>query len=98
MYNEIEGWDAARRTRPVRPAGPVVNTGAKGGASVVKFEPGIWQDWLNALLGLWVAVQPWVLGYAENKAALWASVIAGVLVIIFSLWSQSQHHGTAQHS
>ena len=51
----------------------------------------IWQDWLNALLGVWVAIQPWVLSYTDNATALWSSVIAGVLIVLLSLWSNAQH-------
>lgn len=39
-----------------------------------------WQDWVQVLLGLWVAVSPWVLG-ASNSAAIWNFLIVGLVLI-----------------
>lgn len=51
---------------------------------------------MTALLGLWVVAQPWVLGYRNSTGALWASVVAGLPVILFSLWRNPRR--TAQQS
>jgi hypothetical protein len=39
---------------------------------------------LNILLGIWVAVSPWLLNYA-TAAATTSSVIFGIAIIVFSL-------------
>ncbi len=36
-----------------------------------------WQDWLNGILGLWLVVAPWVLGFSGMAAAVWDHVIVG---------------------
>jgi len=41
---------------------------------------------LNLLLGIWVAVSPWVLGLAVNTELMWNSVIVGVAVAVLALW------------
>mgnify|MGYP001560881612 CR=1 FL=1 len=43
-------------------------------------------NWAQLILGLWVLVSPWVIGFADISAALWSNVIAGALVVIFALW------------
>jgi hypothetical protein len=43
-------------------------------------------SWIQLVLGLWVLVSPWVMGFADLTAALWSNVIAGALIVIFSLW------------
>jgi hypothetical protein len=43
-------------------------------------------SWVQLVLGLWVLVSPWVMGFADLTSALWSSVIAGALIVIFSLW------------
>ncbi|MEK7555456.1 MAG: SPW repeat protein [Patescibacteria group bacterium] len=43
-------------------------------------------SWLQLILGLWVVISPWLLGFYGNSMALWSNVIAGVLIIILSLW------------
>lgn len=49
-----------------------------------------WQDWATALLGLWVIAQPWALGYQDQPAALWANVVAGLLIVVFTFWAGRQ--------
>lgn len=46
-------------------------------------------SWLNALLGLWVLISPWVVGFSNNATAATNNVILGIIVIILALWSGS---------
>src|SRR5262245_59550829 len=39
-----------------------------------------WEEWLNLIVGLWVLVSPWVLGFASATHATWTHVIIGFLV------------------
>lgn len=39
------------------------------------------------ILGLWVLLAPWILGYASLTPALWSSLISGVLISLLALWS-----------
>jgi hypothetical protein len=45
-----------------------------------------WQDWLNGILGVWLVIAPWVLGFGSLAAAAWNSVIVGLLVLAFAAW------------
>ena len=45
-----------------------------------------WQDWVTGILGLWVVIAPWVLGFGSFAAAAWNSVIVGLLVLAFAAW------------
>src|SRR5262245_36838287 len=53
-------------------------------AAIYAFE--IWQDWLLALLGIWVLVSPWALGFASNSTALWTHIAIGLLMVAFAAW------------
>lgn len=44
-----------------------------------------WQDPLNALLGLWVVVSPWVLGYQDTTTAMANSVVVGLALAAAAL-------------
>lgn len=45
-------------------------------------------SWINALLGIWMIISPWVYGYANtNEARMWNSVIFGIIVLILGVWS-----------
>lgn len=47
----------------------------------------LWQEWITLLLGIWVFVAPWVLGFSSSPfgAAAWDHWIVGALVFIFSV-------------
>jgi hypothetical protein len=42
--------------------------------------PAAWASWLNLILGLWMIISPWVVGYAVNPTALWNGVVLGILI------------------
>lgn len=45
-------------------------------------------SWINALLGIWMIISPWVYGYAAaNPARMWNSVIFGIIAMILGVWS-----------
>ena len=40
--------------------------------------------WITALVGLALALAPWVLGYSDHLTARWASVLWGLVVFVAS--------------
>lgn len=47
-----------------------------------------WQDWANLVLGAWIFVSPWVLGYSATVAALNAWIVGAglVLFVVIDAW------------
>jgi hypothetical protein len=43
-----------------------------------------WQGWTNFTLGLWLAVSPWIAGYAEHDAATAHAVFLGLVLALAS--------------
>lgn len=43
-----------------------------------------WQDPVNAMLGLWFVLSPWVVGYQSISGAVATAIVLGVLMIIAS--------------
>jgi hypothetical protein len=44
-----------------------------------------WQDWLNLLIGIWLFISPWVVGFAGTEtAASWNAWILGAGIVVFS--------------
>lgn len=61
-------------------------------SAIVRFAE--WEEWINALLGVWVVVSPWILGFSAVLAAVWSHVILGVLIAALACWrGWSAHHG-----
>ena len=48
----------------------------------------VWSNWINSILGLWMIISPFVLGFA-NGAIVMNSIILGIVVIALSAWSSS---------
>jgi hypothetical protein len=52
--------------------------GAIAIAALVSFAQ--WEEWVNLLLGLWLLISPWVLGFTGNAGARWTHVVIGLAV------------------
>ena len=61
-----------------------------GAAALAAFAQ--WEEWLNLLLGLWVLVSPWVLGFQGTTAAT-VHILVGILVAALAaieMWLMQQ--------
>jgi len=57
---------------------------------------GPWASWLDALIGVWMILSPWVYGYADH-AWKWNSIVVGIVMIVLGVWSAlSTKAGEAQ--
>ena len=48
-------------------------------------QPKHWQDLVNAVLGVWVIVSPWVLGFEGASMAMSNAVIVGIALVATAL-------------
>jgi SPW repeat len=55
-----------------------------------------WEEWLNAAIGVWIFLSPWVLGASTNPRVLWNGLIVGGLLVILALWSVSLEHSSGE--
>jgi len=52
----------------------------------------VWEEWLNLIVGLWVIISPWALGFAKTTA-MTVDVVIGILVAVLAaieLWVKYQ--------
>ena len=47
--------------------------------------PKQWEDWCSWLLGIWLCLSPWALGYDLEPIATQAAVISGIVIILAEL-------------
>ncbi|MBB1653023.1 MULTISPECIES: SPW repeat protein [Delftia] len=50
------------------------------------FIPRAWEEWTEGLLGLWMVISPWALGFAGQMDAMRNAVVSGVVVMVLALW------------
>jgi hypothetical protein len=43
----------------------------------------VWEEWLNMIMGLWVLISPWVLGFPSGTA-MQVHIVIGVIVAILA--------------
>jgi hypothetical protein len=45
-----------------------------------------WEEWTNAVIGIWLVVSPWVLGFSSDAVTTWNAAIIGLLVLCVAGW------------
>jgi hypothetical protein len=45
-----------------------------------------WPSWINVVIGLWLIIAPFVIGYAQVTAALWNDIIIGIVIAGLAAW------------
>jgi hypothetical protein len=51
-----------------------------------------WQDWASFALGLWLAVSPWLVGYAAHDVATANAAFCGILLALAAHFGFSVDH------
>ena len=52
-----------------------------------------WQDPVNAVLGLWLAISPWILGFQVDVAAMPNAVIVGLALFVVAATASFRPRG-----
>ena len=53
----------------------------------------LWEEWVNVILGAWLLVSPWLLGFSTVTALMSNAVLIGALIILCAGWVLKQEHG-----
>ena len=48
-----------------------------------------YMHWITLILGIWVFITPWLLGFATNAAGLWSNVVVGLVLVVVSIYGLS---------
>jgi len=51
------------------------------------FVPRAWEEWTEGVLGLWLIVSPWVLGFTAMNGARLTAVVTGIAIAALALWT-----------
>lgn len=50
-----------------------------------------WEDWISGLLGAWLIISPWFLGFSAAMAPTITHVLVGLAAIVLAIWSMNEH-------
>jgi hypothetical protein len=75
-------------------------------AAIALYAPRAWEDVVALLLGAWLAVSPWAIGFDTHRAAIPNALVAGVVLVVLWGWAllkdrhfvSSQQHQTQSAS
>ena len=51
-----------------------------------------WQDSLNVVLGVWLILSPWILGFSPDQTAMWNAVLLGAVIALVALGALIDFH------
>ncbi|MBF9029952.1 hypothetical protein HKCCE3408_06070 [Rhodobacterales bacterium HKCCE3408] len=44
-----------------------------------------WEEWIAMVLGGWMIISPWILGFSDIPLLMWTAVICGVVIVAMGL-------------
>ena len=56
-------------------------------AAIAAYMPKAWEEMINTVLGVWLVLSPYVLGFAGQTMIAVHTVVVGVLVTVFAVWA-----------
>lgn len=48
-----------------------------------------WEEWISLVVGVWIAISPWILGFAGSNDVLWTHLGIGLVAVVLAgveLW------------
>jgi hypothetical protein len=54
-------------------------------AALVAFR--LWEEWVTLILGTWLLVSPWFLGFSAMSVLTWNTVAIGILITVCATWA-----------
>lgn len=58
-------------------------------AMIAAYMPKAWEEIINMLLGVWLVVSPFVLGFSAMTVIALHTVVVGILATAFAIWAMS---------
>lgn len=53
-----------------------------------------WEEWLDIVVGAWLVVSPWILGFSGVPNLLWNALLCGGVIIVMSVWTAMDARNT----
>ena len=50
-----------------------------------------WEEWVTGVLGAWLIIAPWFLGFSEVTAPLLTHLVVGIAALVLAIWSINEH-------
>lgn len=61
-------------------------------------QPRAWEEWINLVIGVWLILAPFVLGFTTETTAMWNHIVVGVVIGVDALWAALANPRPMQHA
>jgi hypothetical protein len=65
----------------------VLGIGVIAFAAIALANPQMWEEWVNLVLGVWLFIAPFMLGFQDDAVATANHLILGILIAGDALWA-----------
>lgn len=48
------------------------------------------ERWISIIIGGWLIIAPWVLGFSYSVLVKWSSVLCGIILIAMNVWALTE--------
>jgi len=45
------------------------------------------QNYIQLVIGIWILISPWLLGFSSISIMTWSNLIAGMILILINIWA-----------
>lgn len=59
--------------------------------------PQLWEEWLNLVVGAWLVIAPFALGFTDQYGVMWNQIVVGLAIAGVALWAVAQWSGQRAH-
>ena len=42
--------------------------------------------WIALILGVWIMVSPWLLGFSSITVMMWSDLLVGLVLVLMNVW------------
>ena len=69
-------------------------------SAIALYAPQAWEEWINMIIGLWLIISPFVIGFTSHGQAEWNDIIVGLLIFGSALWAVAEQpsHPPMEHA
>lgn len=54
--------------------------------------------WIGIILGAWILVSPWLLGFDAIGFMKWSNVLCGLALVLMNAWVVVEHSDGSKHN
>ena len=55
------------------------------------------EQWISIVIGAWLIVSPWILGFSDRCSLKWSSILSGTVLVLIGTWTLFEKHEATKY-